>query len=561
MSTKRDSGPRKRILRRPNAPPQHRRSPVPRRQVRPIDIQHAISDTPHASQAGILALQKAGGNLAVSRLIQRQLTVGPAGDRYEREADRVAEKVMAMGASAALQSGTHVPSAPDVRRQANEAGTQATPLAATITPLVQRQDEEELQEKPLVQRQDEEELQEKPLVQRQDEEELQEKPLVQRQDEEELQEKPLVQRQDEEELQEKPLVQRQDEEELQEKPLVQRQDDEEGEDLQEKPLVRRQKQARPEHRGRKEAQMQPRAGGGFRASASVEQRLASQKGKGSPLPEQTRALMEPRFGADFGGVRIHTDSEAVQLARGLKAQAFTHGRDVYFGAGRYDPGSSAGKRLLAHELTHTIQQTGSAQQKPAISRARQGTIQRNLFSKLFGKKTPTRPAQDWMLKDAPAPFTPGGIHFASVSDGKVGSIYFEDARLRLTHRSGPQVSSTHRGIWRFAVPPEIYHHWRRWKKRTRPRPGFFDNLLYFKRQRCKEAAPGAKGKLVEIWPPSGSHPSRGSPKAFRWQLPQEKLNIIYNIANRYDKDTAGNTVLYEVMKGDPILKKIPINKL
>jgi hypothetical protein len=68
--------------------------------------------------------------------------------------------------------------------------------------------------------------------------------------------------------------------------------------------------------------------------------------------------MEPRFGADFGAVRVHTDGAAVQMNHEINAQAFTHGNDIYFSADRYNPGTEAGKRLLAHELTHTIQQSG-----------------------------------------------------------------------------------------------------------------------------------------------------------------------------------------------------------
>jgi hypothetical protein len=65
----------------------------------------------------------------------------------------------------------------------------------------------------------------------------------------------------------------------------------------------------------------------------------------------------PRFGIDFSGVRLHTDSDAAQMSRELNAEAFTYGRDIYFGAGRYSPGTSSGKRLLAHELTHLVQRT------------------------------------------------------------------------------------------------------------------------------------------------------------------------------------------------------------
>ena len=97
----------------------------------------------------------------------------------------------------------------------------------------------------------------------------------------------------------------------------------------------------------------------LQASGELEGRLASQRGRGQPLPGEVRAFMEPRFGAYFGDVRVHTDAEAAQLSRDLHAQAFTHGRDVYFGAGRYAPETDAGKRLLAHELTHVVQQGGA----------------------------------------------------------------------------------------------------------------------------------------------------------------------------------------------------------
>lgn len=107
-----------------------------------------------------------------------------------------------------------------------------------------------------------------------------------------------------------------------------------------------------------ELQMKPLADGGFEASSDLEQRLTTQRSNGRPLSPDVRSFMEPRFGADFSNVRIHTDGDAVQMTRELNAKAFTHSQDIYFGAGKYDPGSSGGQRLLAHELTHTIQQGG-----------------------------------------------------------------------------------------------------------------------------------------------------------------------------------------------------------
>jgi hypothetical protein len=86
-------------------------------------------------------------------------------------------------------------------------------------------------------------------------------------------------------------------------------------------------------------------------------------GGGSPLPASLRAVFEPRFGYAFSDVRLHTGNEAASAARALGARAFTVGDNVFFGAGEYQPSSHQGQRLIAHELTHTIQQ------KPAAARA------------------------------------------------------------------------------------------------------------------------------------------------------------------------------------------------
>ena len=79
-------------------------------------------------------------------------------------------------------------------------------------------------------------------------------------------------------------------------------------------------------------------------------------GGGERLPEAHRAHMESALGADLGGVRIHRDPDAAHAANDISAHAFTVGQDIYFGSGQYDPGSTHGNRLLAHELTHTLQQ-------------------------------------------------------------------------------------------------------------------------------------------------------------------------------------------------------------
>jgi hypothetical protein len=96
--------------------------------------------------------------------------------------------------------------------------------------------------------------------------------------------------------------------------------------------------------------------GAGRVSPSVESGLSSGKGSGSPLPKEVNQSMSTAFGSDFSKVRVHTDAEATQMSQQLNAQAFTHGSDIYFNSGKYDTDSKEGQHLLAHELTHTVQQ-------------------------------------------------------------------------------------------------------------------------------------------------------------------------------------------------------------
>ncbi|HBG06523.1 MAG: hypothetical protein A2075_00180 [Geobacteraceae bacterium GWC2_58_44] len=91
---------------------------------------------------------------------------------------------------------------------------------------------------------------------------------------------------------------------------------------------------------------------------AMKSRLAETKGEGSPLPPPARAFMEAGFGIDFGQVRIHTGRSAAQLSNELQAVAFTHGSDIYFHQGKYSA-TTDGQKLLAHELTHVVQQNRS----------------------------------------------------------------------------------------------------------------------------------------------------------------------------------------------------------
>jgi Domain of unknown function (DUF4157) len=99
----------------------------------------------------------------------------------------------------------------------------------------------------------------------------------------------------------------------------------------------------------------------------LEASVLTSRGGGTGLPVGVRTFMEQRFGADFGAVRVHSDAHADGLNREIGAEAFTTGADIYFRAGRYAPTSGDGRRLIAHELTHVVQQR-RADAAPMVSR-------------------------------------------------------------------------------------------------------------------------------------------------------------------------------------------------
>jgi hypothetical protein len=101
-------------------------------------------------------------------------------------------------------------------------------------------------------------------------------------------------------------------------------------------------------------QRSPARGGDVGAVPAVVHEVLREPGR--PLDGASRTFFEPRFGADFSGVRVHTDAKAAESARAVRASAYTVGQDVVFAEGRYDVQSRAGKRLLGHELGHTLQQ-------------------------------------------------------------------------------------------------------------------------------------------------------------------------------------------------------------
>ncbi|WP_343913703.1 DUF4157 domain-containing protein [Aquimarina litoralis] len=261
----------------------------------------ATRNTTSAKSSNTSLFQKDKMNNA---FIQPKLNIGKPGDKYEIEADRVADTVVAKG------------------------NDQSSSFFSPV-PQVQKQQEEDVQKQELV----ENEVQQRslgdtiaPLVQRQSEEEIQSRELPENQIQPKVESTSAVT-----ELQKQ-------EEEIQEK-------EEEEEDVQ---LVQLKSQAASV------------------TDSSIESRLHSSKGSGSPLPKDTKTQMESGFGRDFSNVRVHTDSNAKQMSQDLGAQAFTHGNDIYFNEGKFDTSSNSGKHLLAHELTHTVQQGASTVRKKPV---------------------------------------------------------------------------------------------------------------------------------------------------------------------------------------------------
>lgn len=291
----------------------------------------------------------------VPATVQTKLVVGAPGDKYEQEADAMADKVMSMTSSVQKQEELvqEKPENPDqtvaetLQRQKEEDGTvHLQPIAKTI----QRQTEEDAT------------VHLKPVAE-----------TIQRKEIEGV-------------VHLKPLAN-------QVSPTIQQ-------NLKDSTLISR------------------KGDSAFTASDSIETRLKSGKGGGQPLPNETRDFMDSRFSNDFSGVKVHTGSDAVQLSKELGAQAFTHGEDIYFNSGKYSPHTDEGKKLLAHELTHTIQQTGpKIKTKPLKTSHKQNRVQRQKtvaeskiapvnqeISQLKGSgKILTKPAEEKDEKDSAKP--------------------------------------------------------------------------------------------------------------------------------------------------------------
>jgi hypothetical protein len=146
---------------------------------------------------------------------------------------------------------------------------------------------------------------------------------------------------------------------------------------------------------------------------NLETDINAMRGTGTPLPASERAFFEPRFGADLSQVRVHTDSRAAQLSQAVSAKAFTVGQDVAFGPGQYSPNTSAGRKLLAHELTHTLQQ-------------REGEVSHKLLRDAGAP--PPAPSRKGKVKSGPK-YTPNGTITPTNSGGMKTATFTREAEF------------------------------------------------------------------------------------------------------------------------------------
>jgi hypothetical protein len=303
----------------------------------------------------------AEGNLG-DGFFQPKLIMGKSGDRFEQEADRAADGVVNQARHNA-NDVTGIRRKAKVRRQTEEKEEPGKGKTEETEEPVEAQAEEK--EEPVKAKAEEKE--EPVEAQPEEKEEPVEAQAEEKEEPVEAQAEEKEEPVEAQEEKEEPVEAQADEKE---EPVTA-----EAEEKQEPVEAQEEKKEEPvEAKGEEEEQIQakpaiqPKPGDTTRRGQSNGEdrsgkpdfaaRLRQQLGKGRPLPDKVRSEMESSLDADFSAVRIHTDEEAVQLSKMLKAQAFTRGNDVFFNQGKFDPGTRAGKHLLAHELTHVKQQKG-----------------------------------------------------------------------------------------------------------------------------------------------------------------------------------------------------------
>ncbi len=271
--------------------------------------------------------------------VQTKMTVNQPGDKFEQEADKTASKVMRMPSAPAPEKKD--------RLQRQEEKLQK---ASTGQEKLQRQADDKLQKAEAPEEKIQKAPAEKEKLQRQADDRLQKadapEEKIQKQQEDKLQKAPAEQEK----------LQRQDENKLHK-----------AEAPEEK--IQKQQQDKLQKAPAEQEKLQRRAhtSGAGAVDAPVQSAIRGKLTGGRPLAGEVRTYMEPRFQADFSTVRVHNDPDSAKLSNRLSARAFTYQNHIFFSRDQYQPGTSSGKELLAHELTHTIQQGHAVQRQPQVS--------------------------------------------------------------------------------------------------------------------------------------------------------------------------------------------------
>ncbi|MEC5143312.1 DUF4157 domain-containing protein [Chitinophaga sp. 212800010-3] len=322
-----------------------------------------------------------------SGILQTKLTVGQPGDKFEREADAMADKVvhrLAMPETTPATAGNL-----DVQTKCSSCEKEEKQLQQKEKP-----EEEQVQRKPIFESEASPDVQAKCATCEAEEKQLQKKELPE--EKEQAQRKPIFESEANPDVQTK-CAACEEEEKVQRKenntdaaimeplaapiapeapaisPVLQ------PAPVQTKPRLGKEQETQQEETEQELpglhkkplADVQCDAEAAASPAASLETTLNSSKGGGQGLPTTLRSHMETAFGADFGAVRLHTDSKAQHMSQDLHAQAFTHGSDIYFNRNKLDTASGTGQHLLAHELTHVVQQGKST---PLVQKQEAGVL-------------------------------------------------------------------------------------------------------------------------------------------------------------------------------------------
>ena len=295
-------------------------------------------------------------------------------DPEEKEADNTADKVMRMA----------VPDSQIAKVPTNTGGVFRKLFRRSAKPNKEEKisrkapnEEPQLKEDKELQRKEDRELQrtEDKELQRKENEELQRKEdkELQRKENEELQRKEdekLQRTEDKEHQRKEEGIQRAPEPD---KEIARKPEQEQEPKIARKPQVEEQQLQRKAHEQQEEVQR--KAEGSPDAGSNVTAEIRSAMAGGDPLPLSVRRFMEPRFNADFSNVKVHSNTQSANLNKKVSAKAFAVKNHIFFGKDQYQPESDEGKHLLAHELTHTIQQ-GAASQGDGANQGGGANVQR-----------------------------------------------------------------------------------------------------------------------------------------------------------------------------------------